>query len=117
VAVACMLILPFAVISDDLIRFGLSADAHRCCASTNGDCAQLNTPDDCCQTQQQAASHGYTSLAPNTRLQFVAGMDVTAPVEHARNLVQPPHVVELSPLDAFKRPHDPPHLHSFPLLI
>jgi hypothetical protein len=111
-----MLCMPSAMIADDLIRFALSADAHRCCAAAHGQCAQLSTPDECCKTQEQATSQGFTSL-PNA-----APIRVEAP--DALSLAMTPDVIagvseRFSNHDvaAFKRPHDPPHLHPFPLLI
>jgi hypothetical protein len=111
-----MVLVPPAVIADDLIRFTLSADAHRCCASTGGECAQLSTPDDCCQTQEQAASQGYTSVAPDARR---AAPDlIVAVVVPSSVTTIPGPVADDRPISgAIKRPHDPPHLHTFPLLI
>jgi len=111
-----MLLLPVAVTSDDLIRFALSAGAHRCCASTNGDCAQLNTPDECCHTQEQAVSQGYTTVCPDSRSQFVPDLAMGLPAEFQRFGVQLSALADDGP-SGFKRPHDPPHLHPFPLLI
>src|SRR5436190_21544849 len=81
VALTCMLLLPIAVSSDELIRFALSADAHRCCASTNGDCAQLSTPDQCCHTQEHAISQEYTTVCPDSPLQFVPNLAIGLPAQ------------------------------------
>lgn len=116
VALACALLLPLAVTSDDLIRFALSADAHSCCASTNGSCAQLSTPDECCRTQEQAVSQGYATVGPDSRVQFVPAPSAGLPAQFQRFDVEFPGVAEATS-PAFKRPHDPPHLHPFPLLI
>jgi len=116
VALVCMLVLPVAVTSDDLIRFALSADAHRCCASTKGDCARLSTPDECCHTQERAISQGYTTVCPDSRPEFVSNLELGLSAEYPRFDVQLFAITADGSL-AFKRPHDPPHLHPFPLLI
>lgn len=111
-----MLLLPAAVTSDELIRFALSADAHRCCESTNGACAQLSTPDECCHTQEQAIGQGYTTIGPSSRLQLIPNLTLGLPAEFVSLGVELSAITNDAVL-AFKRPHDPPHLHHFPLLI
>ena len=118
VALTCMLLEPSAVISDDLIRFALSADAHRCCAAAQGSCAQLSTPDECCQTQEQVASEGFTTIGPESRtrpasIQFAFAPPIDSMFSASAAIGAP----DASAGSAFKRPHDPPHLHPFPLLI
>ena len=118
VAVTCMLFVPTATIADDLIRFALSLDAHRCCAATEGSCAQLSTPDECCQTQDLAASQGFTTIGPESRTRPASiQVAIAAPIDSMFSAS-----IAISALDnfgrnTFKRPHDPPHLHPFPLLI
>ena len=114
VAVVCALVAPVADASHGLIGFALSSRAEACCAAMRGECAGLSTPDTCCQTRQVSAAPDLTTTAP-----VPAHSDLTLPVsavgiglatdcETSRDwLVR----------EAFKRPHDPPHLHGFPLLI
>ena len=113
-----MLLVPSAVIADDLVRFALSLDAHQCCARTGGECAQLRTPDQCCRTQQEAASQGYASTAPDSRPRLIPQQVALAlpPSVFAGDL-EPPAVARDDSASVFKRPHDPPYLHPFPLLI
>ena len=118
VALVCAFLLPAAVVCDGLIRFALSVEAYRCCASTGGECAKLSTPDECCKTQEQAASQGFTSVAPDTRVRFASDLSSALPVtafQVAR--VEMFERTGPSATDRFTRPHDPPHLHPFPLLI
>jgi hypothetical protein len=90
-----------------------AATAMACCANTNYECAGMSGPDDCCQ-----------------RMRHTAGRTVAATFSSARLLVIPSaivvdsFVVQHTPASAlqsagpaFKRPHDPPHLHPYSLLI
>ena len=114
VAVVCALAAPVAAVAHDLIGFALSSRAEACCAAMRGECAGLSTPDTCCQTQQFAAGPDLTSTAPG-----LAHVDIAGPVSILT--IDPSDELgsagERSVQDAFKRPHDPPHLHGFPLLI
>jgi hypothetical protein len=116
-AVACVLSVPTAVIGDDLIRFAVAVDAHKCCAASGGACAQLSTPDQCCTTQEEAASLGFTSVGAELRTTLVA--PDCALLGPSLAAVKHPTVgsVRSDSSRSFTRPHDPPHLHSFPLLI
>lgn len=113
VALVCALLVPSTAISGDLIRFALSSRALACCAATKGACAQLTTPDTCCQTQEQAAGPGLAANGPDLQLSFPSFADQSTPIAFV--------IIDALELDrtteAFKRPHDPPHLHLFPLLI
>ena len=89
-----------------------AATAMDCCLKTDYACAGLSAPDDCCKRM----GHTGEASAPGTL--------VTAPsVGPAVQAISPEVVpgLDLSsrdPFDAvFKRPHDPPHLHTFSLLI
>ena len=114
VAVVCALAAPVAAVSHDLIGFALSSRAEACCAAMRGECAGLSTPDTCCQTQQFAAGPELTSTAPG-----LAHVDIASPVSIASVWLSDGlgSTREWSVRDAFTRPHDPPHLHGFPLLI
>src|SRR3954469_22257218 len=89
-----------------------AATAMDCCLKTNYACAGLSAPDDCCQHMG------------HTREANAAGTLVTAPaVGPALQPVVPEVVPDLgvpsrnAVAGAFTRPHDPPHLHTFSLLI
>jgi hypothetical protein len=118
VALASVLTVPSAVICDDLIRFALSAEAHSCCASTDGACARLSTPDECCRTRERATSRVDNTLVPDSRVRTTPERpDAPLVVLQAPALRSLPASRDLDARDYFKRPHDPPHLHPFPLLI
>jgi hypothetical protein len=89
-----------------------AATAMDCCRKTNYACAGLSAPDDCCQHMG------------HTREASLAGLLVTPPaVGPAVQPFAPEFVPDLTHrgkrrMDgAFTRPHDPPHLHTFSLLI
>ena len=91
-----------------------AATVMACCAKTNYQCAGLSGPDDCCQ----GMGHVVHRATPGR-------LDTPDPVVSAAASLVSPFIVErvevpglLRPSDmAFTRPHDPPHLHSFSLLI
>ena len=113
IAFVCALVTPVAVVSHDLVAFALSRSAEACCAATRGECAGLSTPDSCCRTQQMAASPDFTSTAPG--LAHLGLAPISTPIVDL--LGAPWSWSDVAVPDAFKRPHDPPHLHGFPLLI
>jgi len=84
----------------------------KCCATAHHKCAKSGDSSDCCQHM----SHAATAM-------FQAVPLVKAPVVH--EIVGPllaasvSDIVPLAPASSlgFKHPHDPPHLHSFALLI
>jgi hypothetical protein len=117
IALTCALAVPVAAVGDDLIRLALSMDAHRCCASTGGKCAQLSGPDDCCQTQQQAASQGFSAVALDGALRIASAESIAVASASQIAIVPVPLLGDRPASTAFKRLHDPPHLHSSPLLI
>jgi hypothetical protein len=90
-----------------------SATAMACCIKAHNQCAGLSAPDDCCERM------GHTS-----------GVSLAGTLSSGQPVVIPPAILATLPpvnlslrLDApnsdfaFKRPHDPPHLHPFSLLI
>jgi len=86
--------------------------AMACCARTNYQCAGLSRSDDCCQRMGHTAAPTVGTLASASPLSvplavIVPGFTV-APTSASAPLNAGP---------AFKRPHDPPHLHPFSLLI
>jgi hypothetical protein len=115
ISAVCALLVPVAAIADDLLRFSLSYRAEACCAETNGDCAGLSTPDTCCQTRQQAGQ-GLTTTAPGLRAGLAPpAIDSDSPLATA--IIGAARVAIPLSVGFFKRPHDPPHLHIFSLLI
>jgi hypothetical protein len=109
---AMVLVLASAVAADALADLRSSATAMACCAKTNNQCAGLRAPDDCCKHMGHtsgpsavgtlASSHPFVATAVTNIVSFIAAVrPVSASMPHG----------------AFKRPHDPPHLHPFSLLI
>jgi uncharacterized protein YfaQ (DUF2300 family) len=111
--VAALLLLPI-VAGSGLMSVVQAALATSCCAATDYTCAGLRAPDDCCKKM------GHT-----------AGAATAATIERAAHAAQAqPVIFVASPLSApvpasfdtisapaGPRLHDPPHLHTFALLI
>ena len=86
--------------------------AMACCAKTNYQCAGLSRPDDCCQRMGHAAGPTVGTLSSASPLVVPAAVIIPG-------FIVAPALPSGSPSQgpAFKRPHDPPHLHPFSLLI
>lgn len=87
--------------------------AMACCAKTHNRCAGLRTPDSCCQRMGHTAIHNVAGTIAKAQLSAPTMM-AAVPVfvaTVASGGVEPHAGL------AFTRPHDPPHLHSFILLI
>ena len=97
----------------DLVVLQLAAETMDCCAKSDYECAGIQAPDDCCQNMGHAVRLGPTATpqskmtAPGPLLATVATVTVAVPRRADRASSSP----------AFKRPHDPPHLHPIALLI
>lgn len=89
-----------------------AAAAMACCAKTDYSCAGFSAPDTCCQRMHHAAAHPTPSTAaaaPNPAgSSAIAAFSAPILVDGVSSAV--------TRLE-FKRLHDPPHLHTFPLLI
>jgi len=111
--VAAFLLLPI-VSASGLVSVAQSALATSCCAATDYSCAGLRAPDDCCKKM------GHSAGAPAaTSVERAAHV---TPAESAVVVVQSSAEPALRSFGriatrAGARFHDPPHLHSFPLLI
>lgn len=110
-----MLMVPSAAVADDLIRFSLSAGAMACCARVK-DCASLQAPDACCQTREQAPGQGFDSTLAGPRTTLSSPAIAVMP-QWTADAFEWHQAGEWTAADSFKRPHDPPHLHPFSLLI
>lgn len=91
-----------------------AAEAMDCCAKTSYECAGFRTPDDCCNQMHQGTSGTVPSTVAAAPNPLDASM--TAAPDAAVSLPTRIRRVEAAALD-FIRPHDPPHLHTFSLLI
>jgi hypothetical protein len=106
-------VVGLAMVGDTTVRASILAMA--CCAKTHGDCAGVRSPDDCCRGMGHVSAGPVSTTAPSGPTfdpPFTAA--VLAPAATA-NFEIGSFPVFLS--IAFKRPHDPPHLHAFTLLI
>lgn len=91
-----------------------SAAAMACCAKTDYSCAGISGPDDCCQHMGHTA-HG---VAPGTCSSARSADTPTAAIVPAFSTdAAAPASTPFNSVSPFTRPHDPPHLHSYSLLI
>jgi len=89
-----------------------SATAMACCAKANYTCAGLRAPDDCCKRAGHTVGPTAPGTIASTHLPVVeSGVNPAFFFEILSDSTQAP------PSGAVKRPHDPPHLHAFNLLI
>ena len=108
------MLLIVSVATVGVAEWASSSKAMACCAKTHNRCAGLKSPDDCCK----AMGHSVASATVATVIasKVSAAADIGA-------LIAPPAVAfdhatsARAPRQNIKRPHDPPHLHTFPLLI
>jgi hypothetical protein len=96
----------------DLAELRDGAAAMACCAKTDYSCAGMRAPDDCCRSMGHAASH----QTPATIEKHQPLPTVTAILADLGPQVFV-SLARVAPITAFTRPHDPPHLHPFALLI
>ena len=113
VAAGSVLLVVLSLAVSPLAALRDSAAAMACCAKTDYTCAGLSAPDDCCQHMGHAA-HGVTpgtvSSARDLLVPFIAIVPSFA--------AEPAAACDpLRTVSTFTRPHDPPHLHSYSLLI
>lgn len=90
-----------------------SATAMACCVKTHNQCAGLSTPDDCCHRMGHTVIHNVAGVAAKAQ---PSGLTKMAAVPGVVAVIASPRIEPNADL-VFKRPHDPPHLHSFSLLI
>ena len=108
-----VVLIAFAAAPNDLVAAHFSMDAMACCAKTHNECAKFRTADDCCRSMGRGVS-ATASMLPDGRTDHVG---VTLAILPAVDSSATVALAAVSPAPAFKRPHDPPHLHPVPLLI
>ena len=114
IRVAALVVLGLAIAGGDVARVRASLTAMSCCVKTHGDCAGVRTPDDCCRGM------GHVAASPDgtTATRGPAFDSPLVPAVLAETTSHPGFTLARVAVSiAFKRPHDPPHLHSFALLI
>ena len=110
---ALALLVAASVGANAFADLGAAAAAMACCAKTDYACAGMRAPDDCCEQMGHVVARTTTGTLSNT-----APLAVPAAVVPPVFIVEPTPASEpLNPEAAFKRPHDPPHLHRYSLLI
>jgi hypothetical protein len=110
---AMVFLLASSIAANAFADLRSSATAMACCVKTHGHCAGLNAPDNCCKRMGHTGPGsvaGTVSAAPPLVLPAI-GSNALLP---ATLSTEPGLPVAAS---GFKRPHDPPHLHPFNLLI
>jgi len=103
------------VLAGDLSSARAPLVAMACCAKTHGGCAGVKSPDTCCRGMGHVGVTPASTTPPN-------GPTWDAPVMRAilaQTATGDSGVgsAQVFVCVAFKRPHDPPHLHAFTLLI
>jgi hypothetical protein len=83
----------------------------KCCAKTQYACAGIGTPDDCCRKMHHSSSRVSPSVVRTSIVRHDAA--TIGPSLAPRFVV----VREQLRAASESRPHDPPHLHTFSLLI
>jgi hypothetical protein len=112
-------IIAFAILvavgfgADEMSSMTGAAAAMACCAKTDYSCAGFSAPDSCCQRMHHAASHPTPSTVGAA--QGIDGPPAIAALQ-PELVVRTPSTCEIVRVE-FKRPHDPPHLHTYSLLI
>jgi hypothetical protein len=95
------------------VDVGAGAKAMACCAKARRSCAGLRTPDQCCKRMHPAPADPLAGTVTAKRI---------VPIAVAATLSATPDLGWFDPFIPYrhtdsKRPHDPPHLHTFSLLI
>jgi hypothetical protein len=105
-------VLAASVSSSALAEFSDANATMKCCAKTQYACAGVGSPDDCCRKMH----HRSSGVSPSIVRTSTVGHDAaaTAPSQAPRFALVVRHQL---PATSDCRPHDPPHLHTFSLLI
>ena len=106
------LLVATAVATGAFAELRASATAMACCRKTNYRCAGLSPPDDCCQQM------GHVARTPGAATVASAPLLCALPLAAPAFSAEPTSAFPALRIGfAFKRPHDPPHLHTYSLLI
>jgi len=90
-----------------------SAQAMVCCAKADYSCARMQAPDDCCRNMGHAAAHQVPATSENhPPVALPIAIPINVAAHGSASTTYAPPITS-----AFTRPHDPPHLHPFALLI
>jgi hypothetical protein len=83
-----------------------------CCKAGHGTCGQMASASDCCKSRQHTAPT--VAVAKQIDLAVAIALPASAPAMFALVTESRFSAPVRGPV---KRPHDPPHLHTFSLLI
>jgi hypothetical protein len=110
---ACVRCLIASVAVSTLADLRVSAAAMACCAQMDYACTGMSAPDDCCRRMNHTPARAAAGMLSSAiQLGTPAGVLV------------PPFIADLKRRAGYRpraellpRPHDPPHLHAYSLLI
>jgi hypothetical protein len=110
---ARILLIVTSMATGSLADLRSSTTAMACCAKTHNQCAGLSAPDDCCKRMGHATAGSLAGTLSAAQPLVLAATGVVAWLPANLTAAHGSSNVDFG----FKRPHDPPHLHSFSLLI
>jgi hypothetical protein len=113
VVIPCLLVV-VASAANDLASMRASARAHACCAKTRFACAGRKSVDHCCRTMRHTAAQLAPAAMGSVDAPEVGATPAVVHIDIPALAIASFHSIDTH---AFKRPHDPPHLHTFTLLI
>lgn len=108
-----LLLIVVSMAASPMADLAASSAAMACCAKTNYRCAGMNGPDDCCR-QMGHTTHGVAAGTLSNARPFAVAVAVLPALGESRLWST---FARRVPVSSFARPHDPPHLHSYSLLI
>jgi hypothetical protein len=113
VVASALLFVSASIVAGPLADFRGSAEAMSCCAKTDYNCAGISGPDDCCRHMGHTA-HGLPAGTVSDTRSLQSSVATVSPTffDVALSTLR-----SVDTVSAFKRPHDPPHLHTHILLI
>ena len=110
---ARMLLIVTSVATGSLADLRSSTTAMACCAKTHNQCAGLRAPDVCCKRMGHTTAGSRAGTLSAAQPLVLPATGVVASLPANLTPAQGSSNIDVG----LKRPHDPPHLHSFSLLI
>jgi len=94
---------------------GSRAQEMACCKAGHVTCGKMTSASDCCKSRQQSASNTIAAAYKQPEAALAVAAPAAIPALFGPSPVR--SSLGVSGRNGDKRPHDPPHLHSFSLLI
>jgi hypothetical protein len=113
IAVSLLLVV-VSIAASPLADLRAPAAAMACCAKMHDTCAGVRGPDDCCRHMGHTTPGATPGTVSNPSPLLAPASAVLRPFS-AQPAATRPRL--LDSVLAFTRPHDPPHLHPYSLLI